>query len=172
MTAIPAIAVPAARKANKALLAAWFGVSVPTVDSWLRRGCPYSQRGDKGNPWVFDLMEVARWRFGHVATPGDDRSPEDLSPKERKDWYEGEKVRVGLEVEKGNLITLDEYRTEMARILKRVATTLETLPDTLERKCALAPEIVAKMQDELDKERSLLASALVSDDGDGAPQSV
>lgn len=150
------------------MLAEWFGVSVPSVDGWLRRGCPHVQKGDKGRPWVFDILEVARWRFGQAANPDETRSPEDMSPKERKDWYEGEKVRVGLEVEKGNLITLDEYRKEMARILKQVATTLETLPDTLERQCALPPDVVSKMQDAIDRERAILAAALVDDDGDGA----
>ena len=95
-----------------------------------------------------------------------------MTPKERKDWYEGEKVRVGLEVEKGNLITLDEYRREMARILKKIATTLETLPDTLERQCALPPDVVSKMQDAIDRERALLAHALVDNDGDGAPPTI
>lgn len=172
MAAIPAIAVPAARQANKAMLAGWFGVSVPSVDGWLRRGCPYVQKGDKGRPWVFDLLEVSRWRFGQSPLPDEDRNPEDMTPKERKDWYEGEKVRVGLEVEKGNLITLDEYRREMARILKKIATTLETLPDTLERQCALPPDVVSKMQDAIDRERALLAHALVDNDGDGAPPTI
>ncbi len=87
-----------------------------------------------------------------------------MSPKERKDWYEGEKVRVGLEVEKGNLITIDEYRAEMARILKQVAGTLETLPDVLERKCALSPDAVLRAQEEIDKERALLVAALAGDE--------
>lgn len=83
-----------------------------------------------------------------------------MSPKERRDWYEGEKVRIELEVRKGNLITLDEYRGEMARILKQLAYWVETLPDALERKCALDPSVVNLLQAESDSERAALADAM------------
>lgn len=147
------------RKANKALVADFFGVSVPAVDGWIRRGCPYVQRGDKGRPWVFDLLQVAEWRFSGNQ-PDTDKNPEDMAPKERRDWYEGEKVRIDIETRAGNLITLDQYREEMARILKCISSALETLPDVLERKCALQPATVSAMQDEIDRERSLLVLAL------------
>ena len=46
------------RQANKAELAEWFGVSVATVDAWLRRGAPYIQKGGPGKGWVLDLRDV------------------------------------------------------------------------------------------------------------------
>jgi phage terminase Nu1 subunit (DNA packaging protein) len=158
MTVI-SLPVPSARQANKAQVAEWFNVSVATVDAWLRRGCPSVQRGDKSHAWVFDLLYVAEWRFGKPEKE-ENINPEDMSPKERRDWYEGEKVRVELEISKGNLITLDQYREELARILKQLANTLETLPDTLERKCALPPASISAMQAELDKERMALVARL------------
>ena len=41
------------RTANKAALAEWFGVSVATVDNWLRRGCPSITRGSRGQALEF-----------------------------------------------------------------------------------------------------------------------
>lgn len=151
------------KTANKMELAELFGVSLPTVESWVRRGCPCEQKGSRGISWVFDIIKVAEWRTeyrlgGNKAA--EEISPEDMSPKERRDWYEGEKVRVELEISKGNLITLDQYREELARILKQLANTLETLPDTLERKCALPPASISAMQAELDKERMALVARL------------
>ena len=157
---VAAIHLPPSRRANKALVADFFGVAITSVDGWVRRGCPYIQRGERGTPWVFDLLQVAEWRFGGGKTEDIERNPEDMTPKERKDWYEGEKVRVSLEIEKGNLITLDQYREELSRILKQIANTLEVLPDVLERKCALQTAVVSALQNELDKERAALVSKL------------
>lgn len=95
--------------------------------------------------------------------PFDPESP-DTNPKDRKDWYEGEKVRVDLEVRRGNLVTLDEYRAEIARILKSLAGTLETLPDVLERSCGLQPSVVVALQNEIDRERAALADRLLADE--------
>lgn len=156
---VEAIHIPPHRRANKALVADFFGVAMASVDGWVRRGCPYIQRGERGTPWVFDLLALAEWRFGGKRIEPD-ISPEDMTPKERRDWYEGEKVRIALEIDKGNLITLDQYREEMARILKQLANALETLPDTLERKCALSGVVVDAIQTEMDKERTALVLQL------------
>lgn len=154
--------IPAIRKANKIDLAEWFGVSLPAVDGWVRRGCPYVQKGQKGTPWVFDLRDVAEWRFsGNQPVTDDALDPERMPPKDRKDWYDGEKVRIALERERGQLVTLDEYRQEMARVLKEIAATLETLPDVLERKCSLAPDAVITMQGILDDIRTGLADRII-----------
>lgn len=48
--------------ANKHEVAAFFEVSLPTVDAWLRKGMPYEQKGGKGKPWIFDLRKVNEWR--------------------------------------------------------------------------------------------------------------
>lgn len=47
---------------NRADLAQAFDVSLPTIDSWIRKGCPFRQRGTNGKAWQFSLPEVARWR--------------------------------------------------------------------------------------------------------------
>lgn len=154
------------RKANKAEVAEWFGVSVNSVDAWIRSGFPYLAKGGVGACWVFDLRAVAEWHYGRkskAATLGQDSpttDPEFLHPKDRKDWYEGEKARVFLEEKKRNLITLDEYREEMARMLKHVAHAFETLPDVLERKCALDSRVIVSMQSEIDGVRSWLADSM------------
>ena len=47
---------------NRAQLAALFGISLPTVDNWVRAGCPFVTRGSKGIEWKFDSAEVIEWR--------------------------------------------------------------------------------------------------------------
>ena len=46
-------------KASKAETAKHFGISLTTLDNWLRRGCPHSLEGGHR---VFDLEEVHVWR--------------------------------------------------------------------------------------------------------------
>ena len=52
---------------NRAELARELGVSLPTIDDWVRRGCPVVSKGEKGRPAKFSLSEVRAWRMKDVA---------------------------------------------------------------------------------------------------------
>lgn len=49
---------------NKSELADLFEVSLPTVDEWIKDGCPVEQEGSNGVPYVFDARKVLAWRRG------------------------------------------------------------------------------------------------------------
>lgn len=51
------------QEVNRNGLAETFGVSLPTVDTWVRAGCPVVQRGGRGVQWVFNTADVAKWRM-------------------------------------------------------------------------------------------------------------
>ncbi len=158
--------VPEGRKANKAEVAEWFEVSVVTVDAWVRRGLPSVQRGSRGVPWVFDLIEVAAWRFGG-ATPagtGDDFDPDALMPKERLDWYKGEQEKRKLQTDDGQLIPAGEYERELAFVVKATANWFETLADVLERDTGLSADQVERVQKMADVQRDKLYKMLVETD--------
>lgn len=46
---------------NRQQLAAAMGVSLPTVDAWVREGCPAKVRGRKGIQWEFSVPDVVAW---------------------------------------------------------------------------------------------------------------
>ncbi len=48
---------------NRAELAHTFGISLPTVDAWVRRGCPCVAAGSKGRESQFRLADVTQWRI-------------------------------------------------------------------------------------------------------------
>ena len=48
-------------KLNRAGLAEHMGVSLPTIDRWVKEGMPVVQRGARGVEWSFDLADVIRW---------------------------------------------------------------------------------------------------------------
>lgn len=151
---IEAIDVPVCRKANKALLAEWFGVSIATVDAWVRRGCPSVQRGEKGRPWIFDLKEVAAWRFGvYERGQPDGFDPGRMDPKDRLDYYRSERERLKMEQETGDLIPAVEVERVAAEVLKSIAQTLDTLPDVLERDAGISPDAVLVVQRVIDAAR-------------------
>jgi phage terminase Nu1 subunit (DNA packaging protein) len=135
---------------NKAELAEAFGVSVAAVDAWLRRGCPYVQRGNRGVSWVFNLLEVAEWRFAG-GEKSDDDDPEKMSPKERLDWYRGTRERTALEKERGELIPADQVEQEWLRQIGIAKGRLLALPTRI------APDLLEKHEPR-DIERTLKAS--------------
>lgn len=51
------------RAINRADLASLCAVSLPTVDAWVEKGCPYLERGSKGREWKFDSAAVIDWRI-------------------------------------------------------------------------------------------------------------
>ncbi len=82
--------------------------------------------------------------------------PEELAPRARKDWYDGELRRVELEKKKGQLLQVDETRLIWAETLKSMMLTLETLVDVIERDVGLGPEQIKRIQDIIDGQRELL----------------
>jgi phage terminase Nu1 subunit (DNA packaging protein) len=127
------------RTANKSQAAAWFDVSLATIDAWIRRGAPCVERGAKGSAWVFDLRDLARWYFGKQSSPGAEGSidPASMSPKERLDHYRALREQAKHQQEMGQLIPAIEFENGIASIVKPLANGIESLPDLLERDVGL-----------------------------------
>lgn len=157
MTDVTKIASHAARLANKAQIAEFFEVSTNAVDGWIRRGCPFIQRGDLRTPWIFDMLKVAEWRYTRQKRARVE-NPDELRPKDRRDWYEGEKSRVEVEKRKADLINREEYHAERARIISVITECLSRLPDKLTTACELPPAASAVLRETLDRERAAMVS--------------
>ena len=150
------------RQANKAELAEWFGVSVATVDAWLRRGAPYIQKGGPGKGWVLDLRYVAQWYYGKSAQDTEE-DPDKLDPKNRLDWYRGTRERTRHLQEVGELIPAADYERALSGALKTVAVTLESLPDVLERDAGIDGAAVERAQAVIDRVREGLHRQLAGE---------
>lgn len=154
--------IPQERCGNKGDVANWFGVAMTTVDQWIRRGCPYLQRGERGKPWQFDLLAVAKWKYGASdVEPGED--PEKLDPKARLDWYRGTRERTKHMEECGELIEAVAFERALSEAFKTVASTLESLPDVLERDAGLDGPGVERAQMVIDRVRADLHRRLSAD---------
>ena len=154
--------VPKERIGNKADVANFFGVSLTTVDQWLRRGCPYTQRGERGKQWQFDFLAVAIWKYGAADVDLAD-DPEKMPPKERLDWYRGTRERTRHLEEVGQLLPAADFERVLADVLKTVAVTLESLPDVLERDAGIDGAAVERCQLVVDRMRDELFARLTTD---------
>ncbi len=66
------------QRVNRAQLAAFVGASLPTVDAWVRQGCPHEKSGvGRGSEYGFWTGEVLRWL--------QQRAADDASGTERVD---------------------------------------------------------------------------------------
>ncbi|KLP48295.1 DUF1441 family protein [Enterobacter kobei] len=81
----------------------------------------------------------------------------EMSPQDRKAWYQSENERLKFEEAQRQLLPVDEVAREYATLAKTVSMVLETLPDILERDCALTPTEVSRVQAIIDDLRDEMA---------------
>lgn len=111
--------------------------------------------GSKNGHSVYHLRDVGPALFAQEnLTSVDD--PDDLPPRERKDFYDSQLKRLQYEKELGRLMSAEEVRGEWSKTLKAIMLSLDTLVDVIEREAGLEPEQVATMQSVIDRERESL----------------
>jgi phage terminase Nu1 subunit (DNA packaging protein) len=113
------------RKVNRAELAEVFGVSLPTVDAWIRAGCPFDQRGTSGKPWIFDTADVLRWReerAAQEASGGDVQDEEALRLRKLK--AETLVAELELAQKKALVAPLDQMERALTRAFAEVQCQL------------------------------------------------
>lgn len=133
------------RVVNRTELAEFFEVSMPTIDVWIRRGCPYQQQGARGIAWKFDLLAVITWKL--QAKPS--TTPERMSPADRRAWYESEKKRLEVQAMAARMVPADEIDQGIITALKSIGHALRKIPASLEQKgidTALAQLVGGELQ--------------------------
>lgn len=148
------------RKASKAEVAEFFDVAVPSVDAWIRRGCPVVQRGKQGQAWVFDLLAVAEWRFSGSSTAGEDFDPDRLQPAERKAWFDSETKRRDLQIRDRELIPAGEMEACIASAFGSLSQGLRSIPDNLERRIGCSADVAEAVEQAIEAEMDAVADVL------------
>jgi len=112
-------------KANRAELARVFGIALTTVDTWLRVGCPYDQKGAPGREWVFDTAEVARWREERVrAEAGGQDVQDDAALNRRKRLAETRLAELELAKAMGEVGSIEQMERVWSRMLVEFQTAM------------------------------------------------
>lgn len=161
MTAELAIAVPEIRRANKAQAAEFFDISLPTLESWMRKGAPVIQRGSRGISWILDLNAVARWHYEGRAEMGE-IDPDAMSPADRKAWYEGESKKRDLQIRDRELIPVAEVERTISVAFAAIAQDIRAIPDNLERRHGVSQDVAVSVESALYEALDALAERLAT----------
>lgn len=110
-------------------LADVFGVALPTVDGWVRQGCPYLKKGGRGAQWEFDTAAVATWMRDKAAAEA--KGTKDASVDElnrRKAQASTELVELELAKAKAEVAPIDQVMRAVSRAFAEVRAGMRNIP--------------------------------------------
>lgn len=141
---------------NRTQLAMLFAVSLPTIDAWLRKGCPHSKQDKQ---YRFSIANVAKWLYKPVET---DNNPNNMSPKDQLDWYRAQREKNRYLLESGDLMLARDFEIALSDSLKQLATSLEALPDLIERNTPCNSDVIDLVRIQVDYMRQSLYNDLIA----------
>lgn len=115
--------------ATKQELADIFGVSLPTIEAWVRSGCPYVEKGGMGKSWKFDTAAVSAWQKDKAvedATGGRDASVEEL--KKREAAAKTELVELELAKAKSEVAPISEFERVWSMAMGQLRQNIMNVP--------------------------------------------
>lgn len=121
---------PKGQIVNRAELSALFGVSLPTVDAWVRGGCPGVKRGvGKGGGWSFNTADVSKWLQERAAADatGDDVKDE-ASLKRRRMAVTLKADELDLAKQMGLVAPIAEFERVQAKLFAMIRQNVMTVP--------------------------------------------
>lgn len=134
-----------------------FGVSRETAAKFVSTVQPV---GKKNGHDVYHLKDVCKFIDTRKPENYAIADPESLPPKDRKDWYEGERQRIQLLELKRQLIPADEFRDELSATIKQLIQFIDVMPDVLDQSLNLDPQVIEKFQELCDLQRESLYQSL------------
>ncbi|KAF1017681.1 MAG: hypothetical protein GAK31_00949 [Stenotrophomonas maltophilia] len=121
---------PKGQNVNRSGLSAVFGVSLPTIDAWVRAGCPGVKVGSgKGGGWTFNTAEVVRWREQRAAEEASgDEVDDEAALRRRKLLANTVSDEHDALVKKQLVAPLAQVERAAGRVFAEVRTNLRSLP--------------------------------------------
>lgn len=114
---------------NRQELSQAMGISLPTVDRWIRDGCPVKQRGTKGVAWEFNLPDVVNWwgERQRQAAAGD--APTDIEDaKRRKIAAEASLAELELAKAKGEVAPIRDFERTWSAMMASIQQNVMNVP--------------------------------------------
>lgn len=153
------------REVTRSELAEFAGVSVNTVDAWVRRGCPQVAAGARGRASAFNTAAVVEWlqaRARRDATASSETISLDEA-RQRKTAAEAELAELELGHARGELVQIDTVAELLEATLSTVRLRLLGVPAKVAAR--LAPiRTPAKCRRILEDEFADVLSELVGGD--------
>lgn len=113
---------------NRTEMARHLGVAMPTLDEWVRRGCPVVERGGRGRQWKFNSAEVRAWRDEDIRHQmADTRLASTEELKRRKLAAETETVELELAKAKDLVVPVEQFERALAKAFGEVRAGLRNV---------------------------------------------
>lgn len=110
-------------------LADVFGVALPTVDGWVRGGCPFIQRGGRGKEWTFNTADVAMWlREKSVQEATGETKADESELRRRRLVADTEAAELNLAKAKGEVAPIDQVQRMVMRAFAEVRAGMRNIP--------------------------------------------
>ena len=114
---------------NKTELCAIMGVTPPTVDGWVRNGCPIKQHGARGVAATFNTAAVMKWlQLRAREEASGETVADERELKRRKLSAETEKAELELAVARGEVAPVREFERAQAMLLAAIRTNMRNVP--------------------------------------------
>lgn len=111
---------------------------------------------------VWHLSDGFRAIAPLVAAKSHKLDPSQMDPKEQLDYYRAQREKIKLAEDIRKMLPASAVERTIGEAFKVLAQTLDALPDTLERDCALPATVIAAVQRSIDAARENLYATLVA----------
>jgi phage terminase Nu1 subunit (DNA packaging protein) len=131
----------AGKLVSKSELAEILGVALPTVDHWIKKGCPFVTQGSKGIAWVFNTSDVIDWRLDDIREQYEDKT----GRENVLDYNEARRRRMAAEAgiselqlakETAQVVDIETIEIQLSNILGTVKAQVSAIPHTIAHRIA------------------------------------
>lgn len=166
------------QEVNRGELAQIMGVTPPTVDAWVRDGCPQAAAGSRGVAAKFNTADVAKWLRDKARSEGAGKLPDDEDAlRKRRLLADTLRAELALAKEMGEVAPIEEFeraqvaamtivRTNMLQVPARAVLQLIGCTDETQFKQVLRAEIVLALESAASAEIDITDEELSDNDDD------
>lgn len=123
------VALVKGKQVTRQALADVFGVSLPTIDAWVRKGCPFVEKGGRGQEWQFNTAQVSKWLRDRDVEEATGGIPDDLDElKIREQKAKTELTELELAERKGEVALIAEFERAQAMAFAAIRANIMNVP--------------------------------------------
>ena len=89
------------------------------------------------------------------------KNPSEMEPKDELDYYRAQREKIKLAQDIGQMVMAADVEKTIGEAFKTLASTLDGLPDSLERTHGLAPAVIASIHASIAVARNVLYETLM-----------
>jgi phage terminase Nu1 subunit (DNA packaging protein) len=104
------------------------GISLPTVDRWVKEGMPVMQRGARGVEWAFDLVEVIRWWGDRKAEAAAGKIDDVAEIEKRTARAKMEQAELALAKDRNLVAPIRDFERAQAAIMAAIRQNVMNVP--------------------------------------------